>query len=480
MIINIEQRQGQLIISYINKEGNISYKQLNVPVEFQYEYLYAKQNSRALTNIRSWDNKGVIKVPSSFLSKFRIQEFFVDAGEELTASLFENNMPNLYSCDIEVDVTDEGFSEAKDAANRINTIAWCHYPDVIVFGLKPLTGDQCAIIEKKINEHIKKLNKKYQFVYKVYDNEATMLHDFLYNYARLVPLITGWNFWGYDWRYIYNRCKRLNLDISWMSPTKQWYTHRIKERGKRADIMLPQHKLIVDYLEIYKKWDRVIDPKENNTLDFVAESALGVKKVKYPGTFQELYNKDFDKYVFYNAIDAVLVEEIHNKIKTMGTFLGLGNITRVEAMNAFSPIQMLEATLARYAYKRNKIFPKNKQTSERESYEGAFVYKPTPDLYEWVVSFDYASLYPTIMRQFKISIENFVTKNSSYKTNLNQIKCVSGAIFDKTVEPFLSEILTNYYSQRKQAKKISQLAEKEADSLLKILNERKNKISALI
>lgn len=472
MVINIEQRQGKLIVSYINKEGDVSYMQLNVPVDHRFAYVYTRYRNEALPNIMSWDKKPVKKVPSEFLTKHRIQEFFIEAGD-IVNPLFDRNSPKLFSCDIEVDVTEEGFADAGDATNRINTIAWCRDPDLYVFGLKPLSGEQCDAIEKEINKHLEKIGKHYSFVYKQYDNEATMLHDFLYNYARLAPLITGWNFWNYDWRYITNRCKRLNLDISWMSPTKQWYRHKMKDRGKNIEIQLPQHKLIVDYLEIYKKWDRTVEPKENNTLDFVAEAAVGIKKVKYPGTLKDLYEKDFDKYVFYNGIDSILVEQIHNKLKTMGTFLGLGNITRVEAMNAFSPIQMLEATLTRYAYQRNQVFPKIKNDNVRETYEGAFVFDPVPDLYEWVASFDYASLYPSIMRQFKISIENFVTKSQTFEINNNQIKCVSGAVFDKTVEPFLSEILTNYYGQRKDAKKISQKAEKEAAELEKILKERK-------
>lgn len=476
MIVNIEQRQGNLVISYINKDGDISYMKLNVPLTHQYSYIYARSQRDALPNISSWDKKYVKKIPANFLTKPRIQEFFMDAGENVVAPLFEQNMPKLYSCDIEVNVTDDGFAEPDLANNRINTIAWSNYPDIYVFGLNSLSGEQCNSIEKEINEHMEKLGKHYNFVYIQHNNEASMLHDFLYNYARHAPLITGWNFWGYDWMYITNRCRKLNLDISWMSPTKQWYPHTIRDRGKKKKVMLPQHKLIVDYLEIYKKWDRTIDPKENNTLDFVSEAALGIRKVKYPGTFKDLYEKDYDRYVFYNAIDTVLVEEIHNKLKTMGTFLGLGNITRVEAMNAFSPIQMLEATLSRYAYSRNQIFPKNRKNNEREDFEGAFVFEPKPDLYEWVTSFDYASLYPSIMRQFKISIENFITKDKNFKISENQIKCVSGAIFDKTIEPFLSEILTNYYGQRKNAKKISQKAEKEMSELEKILKEKEKNI----
>jgi len=473
MIINIEQRPGKLIISYINKEGNVAYSQLNVPTSHQYSYNYSKQRSRYTPGIKSWDNKDVVKRPSPFLDSHRLQEFFIDAGEKNTKHLFEMNMPKMYSCDIEVDVTDDGFAEPSDATNRINSISWVNYPNCTVFGVKKLSGEECDRIEKSINKHVEKFGKEYKFVYKYYKNEADMLYDWLYNYARKAPLITGWNFWGYDWNYIYNRCtKILGMDISFMSPTKQWYKHKIKNRGKDSYIMLPQHKLIIDYMSIYKKWDRTIDIKENNTLDFVSSAALGVKKVKYPGTLQDLFNKDFELYIYYNAIDSILIELLDIKLKTMATFLGLGNLTKVEAMNAFSPIQMLEATLSRYAYKKGQVFPRVYEKKQREQFEGAFVYKPTPGLYEWVASFDFASLYPSIMRQFKISIENFITKDKNFQPNEHQVQCVNGAVFDSSKEPLIPEILTDYYTQRKAAKKVSQTAEIEIAELEKIKKKR--------
>ena len=473
MILNIEQRSGRLIISYINEDGKIAYSQLSVPSNHQFAYVYAKQKSRAIPGMKSWDGKDVTKVPAQFLNKHRLQEFFMDAGEEHTKHLFERNTPDLYACDIEVDVTDDGFAEPEDAKNRINSISWVRYPDAHAFGLKPLSAEECDKIEKDVNKHIKKFGREYKFIYHQYENEADMLYDFLYNYARHAPLITGWFFWGYDWDYIYNRCtKRLNMDISWMSPTSQWYEHTIKIKGKKRKIKLPYHKLIVDYKAIYEKWDRTVDVKENGTLDFVSEAALGIKKVKYPGTLQELFNKDYEQYIFYNVIDSVLVELLDTQLKTMATFLGLGTITRVEAMQAFSPIAMLEATLSRHAYRRNQVFPKSWDRKEREHYEGTFVFEPTPDLYGWVAAFDFASLYPSIMRQFMISIENFIVKDKLYQTNDKQIKCISGAVFDASIEPFIPEILTDYYGQRKDAKKISQQADIETNELQKIKKQR--------
>lgn len=472
MIISIEQKPGRLIISYIKKDGTLGFSQLNIPPAHQYTYLYA-QKGHGVPGIQSWDFKPVRKVPSQFLNRHRIQEFFMDAGEQNTSHLFEANMPIFSAADIEVEVTDEGFADPETARNRITAICFLQYPNVTVFGSKPLTGEQCKEIGDKINDHVKKFHKQYQFIYKYHANESDMLYDFLYNYVRLTPLLTGWNFWGYDWRYIMNRCKKLNMDVSYISPTGQWYQHKIKDHNKDVIVMLPQHKLIVDYMSIYQKWDRTIEVKENDTLDFVAEEALGIRKVKYPGTLQELYEKDYIEFIFYNAIDTVLIELLNTKLKTMRTFLGLGNITRVEAMNAFSPIAMLEATLTRYAYKRGQVFPKREDRKERESYEGAFVFEPIPNLYEWVASFDFASLYPSIMRQFKLSIENFKFKDKNHIPTKDEIKTAGGSVFDSSYEPLIAEILTQYYKQRKAAKKVSLDAEKEADMLQHILENRK-------
>jgi len=471
MIINIEQRPNKLIVSYIKKDGNIGFTQFNVPANQQYAYVYTHK-SQAIPGIQSWDFKPVKKVPSQFLNKHRIQEFFIDAGEENTKHLFEANLPIFAAADIEVEVTDEGFEDPETAKNKITSICFSRYPEITVLGSKVLSGDDCKFINNKINEHIKKFNKEYHFIYKYHENEADMIYDFLYNYVRTAPLVSGWNFWGYDWRYLMNRCKNLNMDVSWISPTGQWYNQKIRDKNRDVFIMLPQHKLIVDYMAIYQKWDRNIEVKENDTLEFVAESALDIKKVKYPGTLQELYEKDYVQFVFYNAIDGILVELINEKLKTMSTFLNLGNITRVEAMSAFSPISMLEATLTRYAYKRRQVFPKSERTLERESYEGAFVFDPKPNMYSWVASFDFASLYPSIMRQFKLSIENFLFKNKSYEPKPTEIKTYSGSVFDASYEPLISEILTDYYKQRKDAKKISLIAEKEAYELQTILKKR--------
>lgn len=474
MIVNIQQTQSKLIISYIKQDGTLGFTQLNIPTNHQYQYLYDTKG-RGIPGLQSWDFKPIRKVPAQFLNKHRIQEFFMDAGENATKHLFEPNMPKFAAADIEVWVGDDGFPSPETARNKVTAISFSQYPYITVFGSKKLSDVECQEIQNNIDEHVNKFNKKYIFIYKYHENEADMIYDFFYNYVRVSPLIAGWNFWGYDWRYLMNRCKLLNMDVSWLSPTGQWYEHGIasRDKTKKESIMLPQHKLIVDYMAIYQKWDRTIEVKENDTLDFVAEEALGIRKVKYPGTLQELYLKDYVQFIFYNAIDSIIVELLDTKLKTMNTFLGLANITRVEAMTAFHPIPMLEATLTRYAYLRKQVFPKQENRNQREAFEGAFVFEPIPDFYEWVASFDFASLYPSIMRQFMLSIENFLFRNKNYEPTASEIKTFSGSVFDGSYEPLIATILTAYYTQRKEAKKVSQTAEKEGDALSHILETRK-------
>ena len=471
MIINIEQIKNNLIISYINKQGSTSFLNINIPESQQYKWEYCKQNARANTKYISYDNKPVRKVLSKYLDKFRFQEFLIDIGDDKVNCLFENNRPQLSFCDIETAISEDGgFPDPNLADQPINTIALCKYPNVIVWGNKLLTENEINEISKQINDHVKCLGKSYNFIYKFFENESQLLYDYLY-YIKDQTAICGWNFLGFDWKYIYNRCNNLGINLSFLSPTKKMYTYTFTDKRGKDSVILPKHKLIFDYLAIYSKWDRSIDIKENNTLDFVSEAALGIKKVKYNGGFMELYNNNFSKYVFYNAIDTILVENIDDKLKNFNTFMALANLVRMECMNIFSPIAIIESTLCQYAYKEGKVLPRKERTGEAQEYEGAFVYEPTPGLYKWVASFDFASLYPTTIRMMNISIENFIKKDKNAQVDKDYIKCKSGAIFHKG-NYLIPEMMTDIFARRKSAKKVSKGAQQEVDELKHILKER--------
>ena len=85
---------------------------------------------------------------------------------------------------------------------------------------------------------------------------------------------------------------------------------------------------------------------------------------------------------------------------------------------------------------------------------------------------DFASLYPSIMRQFGVSPEVFIKKDINYTPKDDEIKMASGAIYKKEPKALIPSILTDYYSRRKQAKNDMKQASTEQEYYEEILERR--------
>ena len=459
-MIDIEQLQDRLRISYYGKDGGIKFKDIAIPRVDKFKWELTG-NERRDPNFVSWDGKPVKKTSSFFLNKYRIEEFLFSLPKEMTDEIYEFNQPEVWFCDIEVEV-DEVFPDPAVAATQILTIAMVDSlrNEIHVLGTKPLDNTEISNIGKRVNDYFKKYDIGMSFEYIHFKSEAEMMYTFMENWVKKIPLLTGWNFVGFDWKYIMNRCKRIGID-----PSRCAINGVLKGENE-----IPQHKVIVDYLDLYKKWDRVVKIKENNKLDTVGLQVLGLSKVKYNGSLMDLFNTDYSTYVYYNAVDTVLVYLIDKKIKTMQTFLMLGNITRVEALKAFSPIWMTEITMTREFYKNRRVVADIKKATKNESFEGAYVKTPEVGLHQYIATLDFASLYPSTMRQFNISPENY--KGNNVDLLPGWIKTASGAVFDNNQDSAMRTILTKYFNMRRESKDISFDIALEVDELQKIMKTK--------
>lgn len=459
-MIDIEQMPDRLRISHFGKDGTIQFKDIAIPRSEKFKWDLAG-TERSDPNFLSWDGKPVKKTFSMFLGKYRIEEFLSSLPTEVTSEIYEFNQPEVWFCDIEVEVG-EAFPDPAIAATPILTIALVDAKrnKVYVLGTKPLESSEVPRLRNKINDYFKNFHIEMDFEYIYFKSEAEMMSSFMELWVKKIPLLTGWNFIGFDWKYIINRCKRIGID-----PAKSSYNGTMKGEDE-----IPQHKIIVDYLDLYKKWDRVVKIKENNKLDTVAHQVLGLNKIKYSGTFMDLYTTDYPTYVYYNAVDTVLVYLIDKKIKTMQTFLMLANITRVEALKAFSPIWMTEIVMAREFYKQKRVVAEIKKGTKNQSFEGAYVKHPMVGLHQFIATFDFASLYPSTMRQWNISPEMYKGKNIDLKEGW--VKTASGAVFDNSQDSVMRTLLTKFFNKRKESKGKAFEIEKEIDYLEKLLIQK--------
>ena len=149
-------------------------------------------------------------------------------------------------------------------------------------------------------------------------------------------------------------------------------------------------------------------------------------------------------------------------------------------------------------YENGKVVADDFVEKAKGSYEGAYVKQPKPSLYRAVACFDFASLYPSVMRQMEISPETFLEKidlppiiglltedsKRDQQIRFNEILeerrkdksvivCSTGAVFKKNETPaILKQILNELYGERKKFKARHLFLEIELVKLKKALETK--------
>jgi DNA polymerase elongation subunit (family B) len=464
MILDIEQRERDVIVSYYDKEGKVAYKQYPI-AQFQNWYICGEKEKGASTEFKNWDGRPVKLGYARQFNKFSLNYFIDGLPERDKEEILAYNMPKTYFVDIETEIVD-GFPKAEEAKSRILSFSIIT-PErkAIVLGLEDMAPDKIKKINDDTNEYFKDFDQDWEFKYHKFNTEYDMVYTFLMKFLPKFPMMTGWNFINYDWQYIVNRCKRLQIDVSEVGMTK-----KVDRNDSR-----PLHIGILDYMQLYDKYDRSVKVKESNSLDYVSGQVLNVKKIKYTGSLQDLYRDNFVKYIYYNVVDSVLVYYIDQKLKSMEVLLTLANITQMPLYKAASPVAVTESIMARkLAEQGMRIGTEKREDGEKDGqYVGAYVKEPILGFYEGVSAFDFASLYPSIMRQFNISPDSYVEQ--VYKTEIpkrredtNVIVCDNGVVYSKE-DSILKKILSDLYAQRKEYKEMSYDYFTKADRLKKRL-----------
>jgi DNA polymerase elongation subunit (family B) len=469
MLLDVEQKGKTLKISYFDKEGNTKFKTYEVDSVTNWQVCSDKDKS-ASTEWKNWDGRPVKKAAAKALDKYSLLQFFESLPKEESDEIFTFSLPKIYFVDIEVEVTDT-FPEPSRADNPVTTIAIVTpAAQVIVLATKDLERNQQIEIQDQIDDYFKEKKIKFKFAFKKFDSEYDMLYTFFDSFVKKFPMMSGWNFINFDWTYLTNRAIKLGLDPSLASPSGELIG---QER-------IPLHVGVLDYLDLYKKWDRSVDIKENFTLDSTAEVVVGLKKIKYSGSLQDLYNKDYQKYVFYNAVDTCLVYLIHDKIKTMEIALTIANMCKMGIYKAASPVAITESLLCRKFLEQKKVMAKDWEAAHQSrdtQYAGAFVKQPEVGIHKAVACFDFASLYPSIMRQINVSPDSFIKKvdpsQRESEMGPNRIVSVTGAVYSKE-DSILKKILTDLYSQRKAFKRTSFDLQMEAEEIRKKIKSLKS------
>ena len=474
----------KLVVSYVDKSGEIKLKYYNW--ENPMKYVACEDNdAQKHPDFKSWDGKSVKQIDVSHPDRYATYEFLDSLPESEKSEIFDFNLPKIFFIDIETEIVD-GFPEAADikdvngnvtkegASTQVLSISIVYDDKIILLGLKEMPEDMQERIKDNTNKYFEKFGSDYKFKYIKYDDEFDMLYAFFYKMIPKMPILTGWNFLKYDWLYLVNRSRKIS---KWVNGKEYKIDPAVSSLTKKmnkiwsTEFEVPAHRMIFDYMQLYEICDTSIKVKESSSLDFVASKLVGVEKIKYNGSLQKLYEDDFETFMYYNAVDSVLVQKIHearNYISIIYAISSLAQIRIVDVVsqmnNALGSLAITEGVLRnRFREMDNIVLFRDEKGDAESTIAGGWVKDPIVGMNQWCVTYDFASLYPTTQRQFYIAPETFVGIQDSKNKDLcdngrpidlnNHVVCINGAVFEKRSSPTL-RMLEDVYADRKKAKKV--------------------------
>ena len=129
-------------------------------------------------------------------------------------------------------------------------------------------------------------------------------------------------------------------------------------------------------------------------------------------TFKDFYTKDWDLFVEYNRVDVERVSQLEDKMKLIELALTMAFDAKCNFNDVFSAVRIWDCILYNHLWDQNMVVHPRDTTRPDRSIVGAFVQDPRPGQYDWVVSFDATSLYPSIIMQYNMSPETLMAEVS--------------------------------------------------------------------
>jgi DNA polymerase elongation subunit (family B) len=305
--------------------------------------------------------------------------------------------------DIEVDFDPErGYSKPEDPFNAITSISvYLDWLDkLITMVVPPKTYSW---------ETAQEICAKFENCY-LFEREEEMLDTFL-SLIEDADVLSGWNSEGFDIPYTVMRITRvLSKDDTrrfclWGQLPKQRTFERFGAENITFDLVGRVH---LDYMQLYRKY--TYEERHSYSLDAIGEYELEERKIAYEGTLDQLYNKDFPKFIDYNRQDTMLLAKLDKKLRFLDLANELAHDNTVLLQTTMGAVAVTEQAIINEAHQRGMIVPNRKGRDDQGETQaaGAYVAYPKRGMHQDIGAIDLNSLYPSAIRALNMGPETIV------------------------------------------------------------------------
>ena len=260
-------------------------------------------------------------------------------------------------------------------------------------------------------------------------NERDLLLKWKNEIIKLNPdIMIGYNIWGFDMEYIWNRAKENNIEKKFARGFGRTIDREIKlieqklSSSALGDNILKLFDMdgivTIDLLKVMQREHKL----DSYKLDNVASIYIGSKKddLKPKEIFEKFKGNSNDRCIIakYCIQDCILVNKLLHKLKIIENNSGMGNVCLVPLNYLFKRGQGIKiySLITNECMKRGFVIPVKKYVIndiDIDGYEGAIVLEPKEGIYldEPIVVFDYGSLYPSSMISRNLSHDTYILDN---------------------------------------------------------------------
>jgi DNA polymerase elongation subunit (family B) len=274
-------------------------------------------------------------------------------------------------------------------------------------------GEQIDLVPEKVGEDVE---------IRMFDTESDLLLGFNEIINEINPqIICGYNIFGFDLPYIYNRSK-LNAITSMfdqLSFIKGLHSKEVKIewsssafKNQNFTYLDAPGRLWIDMLPIIQRDYKL----ENYKLKTVSDYFLG--STKDPLTVKGIFKcyrmftpESLSIVAKYCVKDSELVVKLFEKLQIWIGLVEMSNTCNTPIFTLFTQGQQIK--IFSQVYKKcledNIVIDKDSFiVNENDHFTGAYVFTPVPGLYDMVVSFDFSSLYPSTIIAYNIDYSTLV------------------------------------------------------------------------
>ena len=279
-------------------------------------------------------------------------------------------------------------------------------------------------------------------------DERDALRRFFRWMSRVDPdLLLGWNVLNFDLDFLERRCEAAGLRFE------------IARGGEGARILQPQSpggvrvarvpgRVVLDGIELLRAafWSF-----ESFELEHVSQTILGRGKRLSPGVdklaeITRLYREDPVELARYNLEDCRLVEAIFEKAHLVDFAMHRAEITGLAMDRLGGSVAAFDHLYLPRLHRRGRVARDvGAVAGDSESSPGGYVLDSRPGLYEDVLLLDFKSLYPSIIRTFKVDPFGLA------EPGLDPVPGFAGAAFARE-GAILPDLVTELGAVREEAK----------------------------